>query len=41
MKQISLDSILYHKSYETLFRLKHKLPFTVSIATWNVNATDP
>ncbi len=41
IKQLSLDIILYHKNYEPIFRLKHKLPFTVSIATWNVNATEP
>lgn len=39
LKQRSLDCILYHKNYEPLSRLKHKLPLTVSILTWNINGT--
>lgn len=41
IKQLSLDIILYHKNYQPLIRLKHKLPFTVSVLTWNVNALSP
>jgi phosphatidylinositol-bisphosphatase len=43
IKQKSLDIILYHKYYrrDTMLKNKEITELHISIASWNVNATDP